>query len=140
MNGIFIIEVFTLFYNNKANFLGGAILLENVNSKFLGSIIFSNNIADAGGALYISRTNISFNVDQSENNSSSVFQTNIAKYFGGAIRSDKSVLTFAKSVLFEGNTAYEHGGAVSLFGTSKLILVPSLRLNISFINNLAYGS
>ena len=141
MNGSFIIKISVLFYNNKAENLGGAILLEDVNSKFLGSITFDNNTADTGGALHIAHTNISFNVDQSENNLSLsiiAFKTNTAKYFGGAIESHKSVLTFAKSVLFEANTVYGYGGALSLFDTSKLILVP--KLNISFTNNHAYYS
>ena len=141
MNGSFIIKISVLFYNNKAKNLGGAILLEDVNSKFLGSITFDNNTADTGGALHIAHTNISFNVDQSENNLSSsitAFQNNNAYYFGGAIESDKSVLTFAKSVLFEANTVYGYGGAMSLSDTSKLILAP--KLNISFTNNHAYYS
>ena len=80
-------------------------------------------------------------MNQSQNNSLSsiiAFQTNIANFFGGAIESDKSVLTFTKSVLFKANTAHYYGGAMSLSDASKLILIP--RLNISFINNLAYDS
>ena len=141
VNGSFITKVSVLFYNNKAENLGGAILLEDVNSKFLGSITFDNNTADTGGALHIAHTNISFNVDQSENNLSSsitTFQNNIAYYFGGAIEGDKSILTFAKSVLFEANTVHGYGGAMSLSDTSKLILAP--KLNISFTNNHAYYS
>jgi predicted outer membrane repeat protein len=74
-------------------------------------------------------------VDQSENYSSLaiiVFQNNSASYSGGAIGSDRSILIFTKSVIFEANTARDSGGAMSLFGASKLILVP--RLNISFTN------
>ena len=141
VNGTFIIEVSAFFYNNKAEDQGGAILLENVNSKFLGSITFENNIADFGGALHIQfRTNISFNVDQMENITLSsviiAFQRNSANHRGGAIYSHRSILTFTKLVLFEENTAF-YGGAMSLFDTSKLILVP--RLNISFIKNDAYN-
>ena len=139
VNGNFTIEVSALLYNNEAERQGGAILLEDVNSKFLGSITFDNNIADFGGALCISRTSISFNMDQSESNSSSsitAFQNNIAYYRGGAIESYRSILTLTMSVLFEGNTAYQDGGAMSLYDTSKLILLP--RLNISFTNNRAY--
>ena len=139
VNGIFITEVSALFYNNKAEHQGGAILFKDVNSKFLGSITFNNNTANFGGALYILHTIISFNVNQSEKKSSSsiiAFQNNIAKYFGGAIGSANSVLTFTKSVLFEANIAHDYGGAMSLSDTSKLILVS--KLNISFTNNLAY--
>jgi predicted outer membrane repeat protein len=113
-----------------------------VNSKLLGSITFNNNIADYGGALNILRTNISFSMDPTENNFSSAiiiaFQSNIANYFGGAIGSYRSILLFTKSVIFEANTARDSGGAMSLFDTSKLILVP--RLNISFAKNNAYNS
>ena len=80
-------------------------------------------------------------MNQSQNNLLSsiiAFQTNIAYYFRGAIESDKSVLTFTKSVLFEANTAHYYGGAMRLSDASKLILVP--RLNISFTNNHAYDS
>ena len=110
-----------------------------VNSKLLGSITFDNNTANSGGALHIEYANISFNVDQTENTSSSAiiaFQRNITNYYGGAIASHKSILTFTKSVLFEGNTAHNRGGAMSLFNTSKLILVP--KLNTSFTKNDAY--
>ena len=136
------------FNNNIATF-GGALYISHTNnvdqsensvySKLFGSIIFDNNTAAYGGALYIEYANISFNMDQMENSSSSaiiVFQRNSAHYSGGAIESDKSVLTFTKLVLFEGNTAYLYGGALSLSDTSKLILVP--RLNISFVKNDAY--
>ena len=140
VNGSFIIEVSALLYNNKAEKLGGAILLEDVNSKLHGSISFDNNIANFGGALHILRTNISFNVDQMENTSSSAiitFQSNIANYRGGAIGSHRSILIFTKTVLFEENTAQD-GGAMILHNATRLILVP--RLNISFTKNHAYDS
>lgn len=69
VNGNFITEVSTMFYNNKAEYEGGAILLKHVNSKLLGSIIFDNT-AFIGDALHIAHVNISFNVDQTENTSS----------------------------------------------------------------------
>jgi predicted outer membrane repeat protein len=132
VNGTFITEVSALFYNNKAENEGGAILLEDVNSKLLGPISFIKNAAEYGGALNMVHTNISFNVDQSENYSSLAiiaFQNNSANYSGGAIESYSSILTFKKSLIFEANTAHDHGGAMSLYDTSKLILIP--RLNIS---------
>ena len=141
VNGTFIIEVSAIFYNNKALVKGGAMLLKDVNSTFFGSITFNNNTADTGGALHILCTNISFNMNQSESNSSSsiiAFQRNSANYNGGAIESYRSSLTFTMSVFFEANTAHDYGGAMSLSDASKLILVP--RLNISFTNNLAYDS
>ena len=141
MNGDFITEVSALFYNNKAIDRGGAILLKDVNSTLFGSITFNNNPADTGGALHILGTNISFNVNQSESNSSSsiiAFQRNGADYNGGAIESYRSSPVFTMSVFFEANTAHYYGGEMSLSDTSKLILVP--RLNISFTNNLAYDS
>ena len=66
VNGTFIVEISALFYNNKAEHQGGAILFKDVNSKLLGSITFNNNTANFGGALYILHTIISFNVNQSE--------------------------------------------------------------------------
>ena len=141
VNGSFITDVSTIFYNNNAHYQGGAILFRDVDSKLLGSITFNNNTANFGGALYILRTNISFNVDQTENTSSAIiaFQNNIASNnLGGAIKSYKSNLTFTMSVLFEGDTAHHDGGAMSLSDTSKLVLAP--RLNISFTKNLAYNN
>jgi predicted outer membrane repeat protein len=43
VNGTFITEVSALFYNNKAENEGGAILLEDVNSRLLGPISFIKN-------------------------------------------------------------------------------------------------
>ena len=60
--GSFINEVSASFYNNNADYRGGAILLKGVDSKFLGSICFNENAADYGGALHIVHANVSFNV------------------------------------------------------------------------------
>ena len=138
VNGNFTFKASALFYNNSAKFQGGAILLEDVNSIFVGSITFHKNTAEYGGALHILSANISFNVDQMANNSSTIiaFLNNRANSNGGAIESHSSILTFTKTMFFEANTAYfGNGGAVSLLKTSKLILVP--KLNISFTKNHA---
>ena len=69
--GNFINEVSASLYNNNADYRGGAILLKDVDSKFLGSICFNENTADyGGGALHVVRANVSFNIidNQAGNN------------------------------------------------------------------------
>ena len=137
VNGNFTVQGFALFYNNNATDGGALLLTEDVNSRFCGAITFDKNTADVGGALYIRNTKISFNVDLMADNSTIIkFQNNRARYNGGAISSLSSSLTFTKTVLFEANSAYYgDGGAMSLFESSKLILVPAL--NIFFVKNHA---
>ena len=135
INGNLIIKVCSLFCNNNAYSQGGAILLEDTNSNFLGSITFNRNTADFGGAMHIGNVNISFNVDETPLNSVVVMFQHNAADTGGAIESYGSSLTFAGKVVFKANSAQVLGGAMSLFDTSKLILVPIL--NISFIENHA---
>ena len=126
INGNFTIKVCSLFCNNTANFQGGAILLEDVNSNFLGSITLNENTAGLGGAMHIANANISFNMDETPLNSVVVMFQNNAADVGGAIESHGSSLTFAGEVVFKANSAQVLGGAMSLLETSKLILVPTL--------------
>jgi predicted outer membrane repeat protein len=102
-----------------------------------------------GGALHISDTNISFNMDttskvseiwEDESSSMVVFRQNKATQVGGAIESHaNNILFFIGTVKFIDNSAL-NGGAIGFLQslTSRMVLVPVL--DISFIMNHANES
>ena len=125
-----------LFDRNSAIHSGGALTLLNTKLQSCGSISLTNNRADFGGALHMVRSEISFNDDNNviTFQNSTTFRHNKAMKFGGSIGTHNSLLQFVGNVLFDGNTA-DIGGAIALYGTTKLILKPEL--NIYFILNHA---
>ena len=101
----------TLFDGNSAD-VGGAMYLEDINLTISGNVSLVNNSAVYnGGALHISETNISFNMDITSKVSEIlvdepsfmvVFRQNKASQVGGAIESRaNNVLIFTGTVKFD---------------------------------------
>ena len=117
------------FKNNYATYYGGAVDINNASVHFCGGIFEKCSCIDKD-ALY---DNIS-NPTSSE--SCIVFHHNMAKYAGGSILSYDSQINFTGEIQFDCNTAeLGVGGAMALYGTTKVILNP--RLEASFIKNRA---
>jgi predicted outer membrane repeat protein len=99
LNGRISVHDSTLFDGNSAS-VGGAMNLEDTNLAISGNVSLVNNSAALyGGALYISDTNISFNMDTTSkvsdiwghgSSSMVVFQQNKASQVGGAIESHRT--------------------------------------------------
>ena len=92
------------FYNNN----NSAIEALDTHSTILlaGTVEFTNNTADYGGAILMVGGNITI-----ADNAQVVFQGNHAKTYGGAIASIQNV-TIAGSVQFINNSAYQGGAAI----------------------------
>ena len=100
-----------VFNSNTAYHLGGSIYSKNNSHIYFqrdSSTVFSNNIADIGGALYFNYSNIYF-----QENSVTVFKDNSANRDCGALRSDYGHISFElnSSTSFRNNSAF-HGGAI----------------------------
>ena len=119
------------FKENEALY-GGAVGMYNSTVHFCGENVFEDSRAFAyGGALSIEDSRSSFN-----ETSRIVFHNNRAQDAGGAITSYDSQVELSGDIRFESNTAeYGEGGAMALYGTTKVILNPFL--NVSFIENRA---
>lgn len=129
--------------------MGGAIYLKDMNLAISGNVSLANNSAMCGGALHISDTNISFNMDTTSkvseiwvdgSSSMVVFRQNKASQVGGAIESHaNNILIFTGTVKFIDNSAL-NGGAIGFLQDlpSRMILIPVL--SISFIINHANES
>ena len=106
----------TVFTDNRAEGLGGAIYLENSEISWSGSMLLERNSAQYGGALYL-KADVTV-----EANGPTTFYSNNALYDGGAIgAADDAVAYFGHSSLivnnsmnFTGNTCGGNGGAVDL--------------------------
>ena len=82
-------------------------------------MVFSNNTADYGGAVYLMKFS-SINV---EGNSRTLFDNNTAANYGGAIRAyDKSNISFKESstTVFNNNHASSYGGAIGAYNNSNV--------------------
>ena len=120
-----------------------------MNLAISGNVSLANNSATYGGALRISDTNISFNMDTTSkvseiwvdgSSSMVVFRQNKASQVGGAIEGDaNNILIFTGTVKFIDNSAL-NGGAIGFLQslTSRMVLLSVL--NISFIMNHASES
>ena len=162
-----------LFVNNKALIFGGAAFLGNISDsnnnshRMIGRILFADNSATTGGAIYSSHTGpckIFGNVSFVNNTASYLYSESGLDVFGGAIAVYSSDIELVGNVSFQENTAdfggaiymdsgviiisgmqhfvrneAEQGGALAFSGTSKLIL--SKPLMVDFIENEAknYG-
>ena len=121
------------FIRNIANGNGGAIYAESSNITVRGNdsgtaVIFSGNLANIGGAIYLNRTTAVFS------GAHILFQDNSAERVGGGIYSIKSLLTFQSfSTLFHGNIANSVGGAIY----TAYWKIQLLGRNITFTNNSA---
>ena len=124
----------TSFLENNAAYNGGAVYMYQANVSFIGNSTFRNNRASgsptfspAGGALY-ANDSIVFIL------TAVTFGQNTATDSGGAIASYNSVWQLVGDVKFDENAA-DNGGAMALYGTTKLIL--SQNLDASFTGNKA---
>ena len=111
---------------------GGAILILYTNLQIFGIAILENNTAWFGGALHISRSELSFSSTLFQN--STILCGNTAIEQGGAIRSFDSVINFASNVVFDGNQA-DTGGAMTIRQSTTLSLI--LNSKLYFIENHA---
>ena len=131
------------FYGNKANRNGGAIFIDGADIIIKGCE-FTNNIANAGGAIFATGINISLIVARSR------FSSNMAKGIGGAVFITDGIVTFphiadtlypnTRSSLaitaskFENNKGQSDGGAIAVLGRRSELLLS----NSSFLNNTAF--
>ena len=105
------------FDSNSAINVGGAMYLEDIELDISGNVSLEYNSATFGGALHISNTNISFNMNKAALFTSEilvtrfsamvVFRQNNSSRVGGAIESHfNSILTFIGIVAFIANSAF----------------------------------
>ena len=158
-----------LFVNNQALIFGGAVFLGNISDsnnnshRMVGRILFADNSATTGGAIYSSHTgpcNIFGNVSFVNNTANYLYSEAGLDQLGGAIAVYSSDVELVGNVSFQENSAdsggaiymdsgviiisgmqhfvrnfAEYGGALAFSGTSKLIL--SKPLTVHFIENEA---
>ena len=104
------------FVNNTA-ITGGAFSTSLTNTSVQGTLFFVNNSGYQGGAMYGQSSKIEF-----DTYARTIFESNRAMERGGAIYSvDDSMWSIKGSLIFLNNVA-TLGGAMSLVGSSKLIL------------------
>ena len=113
----------TYFYRNSARSRGGALFIALTTVVFSGpgENLFEDNSANRGGAVYLSEGNIIL----SDESSTTSFSRNTAESLGGTVVSYDGYLQLRGNVSFNGNKA-EFGGALALYGTSRLMLNPLL--------------
>ena len=118
--------------NSAINGFGGAILIYNASVVHVCGInTFTEGVADQGGALYIEKSTILFN-----GTNMTLFNSNTATSDGGAIANlDSQAMLFGK-IQFNNNSATGgNGGAMALYGTSRVALNPLS--TIDFVDNYA---
>ena len=103
--------------NNTAGTLGGAFSTTFVNVTVLGTLILFNNTGHLGGAVYGLSSKIEF-----DTHSYVMFESNMATLQGGAIYSIDSIWSSKGDLAIFQNNFAAVGGAMSLTGSSKLIL------------------
>ena len=114
----------TYFYRNRARSRGGALFffLTTVIFHGPGENIFEDNYSEyVGGVAYMSGGRIILN-DESSN---TTFVRNNADSLGGVVISYDGYLQLAGNVNFTNNRA-DFGGALAIYGTSRVMLKPSL--------------
>jgi predicted outer membrane repeat protein len=123
----------TYFYRNRARSRGGVffLFLTTVTFSNPGNNIFEDNYSEnVGGVAYLSEGRIILN-DESSNSS---FSNNTANTLGGVVVSYDGYLQLRGTVSFTSNKA-DFGGALALYGTSRVMLKP--RLSATFATNQA---
>ena len=106
----------THFVNNTSGGFGGGFSTTFTNISVQGTLIFFNNSGRQGGAVYGISSTIEFG-----QLAYVMFERNVATVQGGAIYSIDSTWNMEGNLTFHKNLA-TLGGAMSLSGTSKLIL------------------
>ena len=123
----------TYFYRNRARSRGGVLFLFLTTVAFSdpGEIIFEDNYSEnVGGVAYISEGRIILN----DENSNTSFINNTADSLGGVVVSYDGYLQLRGNVNFTSNKA-DFGGALALYGTSRVMLNP--QLSATFATNQA---
>ena len=104
------------FINNTANRYGGAFSITFTNVSVQGTLALFNNNGGQGGAIYGQSSKTEF-----DTYARVIFKSNRATVQGGAIFSIDSTWNNKGNLTFFNNVATQ-GGAMSLVGSSKLIL------------------
>ena len=128
----------TVFTNNRAEGLGGAIYVEGSEISWSESMLLKHNSAQYGGALYLE------NYATVEANGPTAFYSNNALYNGGAIGAADDARTYSghswlivnNSMNFTDNTCGANGGALDLSD----IDVVDVYGKMMFSNNSAVAS
>ena len=120
-----------VFKGNYARSNGGAVYVYNSTAKFCGENLFAEDFADRqGGALYIEASTIIFN-------GTTMFYRNMGISSGGAVASLDSQIGYYGKIQFHNNSATTgNGGAMALYGVSKLVLNPNTE--VVFLENHAH--
>ena len=92
-----------LLSGNKAQLDGGGIYADGSNLNFRGDITISSNTAQLDGGIYSDNNTI--NID-----GPSVFERNVATYYGGGIYTRRTPLILTGNNMFSANSAAEGGG------------------------------
>ena len=104
------------FINNTGGSFGGAFSTTLTNTSVQGTLTFFNNSGRQGGAIYGISSKTEF-----DEYAIVIFESNGATVQGGAIFSIDSTWSIKGGFTFHNNVATQ-GGAMSLVGSSKLIL------------------
>ena len=123
----------TFFYCNRARSRGGVlfVFLTTVTFSGPGENIFEDNYSEyVGGVAYLSEGRIILNDESSKTS----FSNNTADSLGGVVVSYDGYLQLRGNVSFTSNKA-DFGGALALYGTSRVMLKP--QLSATFATNQA---
>ena len=119
------------FRDNKAAY-GSAVGMYNSTVLFTGDSIYENNAALIYGGAF----SIEASVSVFDSNNSVIFRNNTAASSGGAITSYDSQIKLHGNTQFDSNSAeLGVGGAMALYGTTKLTLTPLI--TVDFVRNRA---
>ena len=121
----------SFFRDNKAMY-GSAVGTYNSTVLFIGDSTFENNAAQIYGGVF----SIEASVSTFDPNNSIIFRNNTASNSGGVMTSYDSQIYLRGNILFDSNSAeLGVGGAMALYGTTKVTLTPLVTIN--FIQNRA---
>ena len=123
----------TYFYENRADSRGGVMYVFRSSITLNGpeeNVFEENYVAGRGGVAYLADGSIVLGRESSTTS----FSRNTADLLGGAILSYDGYLHLRGEVRFNTNRA-DYGGALALYGMSRVRLNPTLRVNLT--NNRA---
>ena len=119
----------TYFIGNRAERRGGVVYLlsSSITFRGQGENVFEGNYAGGrGGVAYLAEGSLVF----LHESSTTSFSGNTADLLGGVILSYDGYIHMKGSMNFEANTA-DFGGAMALYGTSRVRLTPTLLVNFT---------
>ena len=110
----------SIMFKGNSAYSGGAVYVYNATIHFCGNNMFAESVADyQGGALYIEASTVLFN-----GTNMTLFYDNAATY-GGSVASLDSRINLYGKIQFHNNSATAgNGGAMALYGISKVVLNP----------------